>query len=208
MATNGASVNETAFCFDLDGTLTTTEILPCIAAELGISEEIDTLTRLTMNGLIPFNDSMRLRTLILGQVPLPRVHEIMASIPLAHSLIDFIRGNANRCFVITGNLDVWIEPIIQQLGCKAYSSHAVFVDNKLQLQSILEKDNAVRELRSTGRFNRIVAVGDGANDVAMLQSADLGIAYGGVHPPAALTIQAANLVIHDVEALCKLLKAL
>lgn len=201
-------MNETAFCFDLDGTLATTEILPCIAAELGVSEEIGTLTRLTMAGLIPFEDSMRLRTLILGQVPLPRVHEIMGSIPLAYSLVDFIRSNADRCFVITGNLDVWIEPIIRQLGCKAYSSHAVFADNNIQLQSILEKGNAVRELRSSGRFNRIVAVGNSANDVPMLQSADIGIAYGGVHTLTALTIQAANLVIHDAGALCRLLKAL
>ena len=42
------------FCFDLDGTITTQEILPLIAAELDLYEEISTLTQATINGLIPF----------------------------------------------------------------------------------------------------------------------------------------------------------
>lgn len=201
-------MNETAFCFDLDGTLTTTEILPCIAAELGVSDEFDTLTRLTIAGLIPFGDSMRLRTLILGQVPLARVHEIMASIPLAQSLLDFIQANRERCFVVTDNLDIWIEPLVQRLGCKTYSSCGALSSGIVRLTSIFEKESAVRELRGTERFNCIVAIGDGASNVGMLKSADIGISYSHVHSPAAITMQAANLVIHDVETLCKLLKAL
>ncbi|CBL46680.1 Phosphoserine phosphatase [gamma proteobacterium HdN1] len=198
----------TAFCFDLDGTLTTTEILPCIAAELGVAGEIATLTRLTMGGLIPFEDSMRLRTLILGQVPLARVHEVIASVPMAGELFDFVRCNVDRCFVVTGNLDLWIAPLVEQLGCQVFSSRAILMDGMVRLESILVKDEAVHQLRASGRFDRIVAVGDGANDVAMLHAADLGIAYGGVHAPAGATIQAANLVIHDAGTLCKLLKAL
>lgn len=197
-----------ALCFDLDGTLTTTEILPCIAAELGVAGEIATLTRLTMAGQIPFEDSMRLRTLILGQVPLARVHEVLISIPVAGVLLDFIQQNTDRCFVVTGNLDIWIAPLIQRLGCGVFSSSAKLVDGMVRLESILSKDKAVDALRTSGRFDRIVAVGDGANDVAMLNAADLGIAYGGVHAPAASAILAADMVVHDAGTLCKILKAL
>jgi len=197
-----------AFCFDLDGTLTTTEILPCIAAELGIAEEIATLTRLTMDGLIPFEDSMRLRTLILGQVPLAQVHAILASIPVAEILLNFIRCNTDRCFVVTGNLDVWIAPLVNQLGCRTFSSRATHAAGIVQLESILSKDEVVYELRAGGRFDRIVAVGDGANDVVMLRAADIGIAYGGVHAPVASAIRAADVVVYDAGTLCKLLKAL
>lgn len=201
-------MSSAALCFDLDGTLTTTEILPCIAAELGVAGEIATLTRLTMDGLIPFEDSMRLRTLILGQVPLARVHDVMMSIPVTGVLLDFIRHNTDRCFVVTGNLDVWIAPLIEQLGCGVFSSCARLVDGMVRLESILSKDEAVYALRANGRFERIVAVGDGANDVAMLRAADMGIAYGGVHAPAASAIHAADVVVHDAGTLCKLLKAL
>lgn len=201
-------MSDTAFCFDLDGTLTTTELLPCIAAELGVAGEIATLTRLTMDGLIPFEDSLRLRTLILGQVPVSRVHDILASVPVSEVLLDFVRSRRDRCFVVTGNLDIWIAPLIQRLGCQAFSSKAVLVDGMVRLESILSKDDAVHAVRASGRFGRVVAVGDGANDVAMLRAADVGIAFGGVHTPATPAIQAANLVLHDAGTLCKLLKEL
>lgn len=198
----------TAFCFDLDGTLTSIEILPCIAAELGIAGEIATLTRLTMDGHVPFEDSMRLRTLILGQVPLARVHEIIEAVPLADELQAFIGEHADRCFVVTGNLDLWIAPMIARLGCRSFSSNAVATPGGVQLQSILAKDDAVRFLRCEGGYERIVAIGDGANDVPMLREADIGIAYGGVHAPAPQTIAMADIIVNDASSLCKLLKAL
>lgn len=201
-------MNRTAFCFDLDGTLTATEILPCIAAELGISGEIAVLTRLTMDGHVPFEDSMRLRTLILGQVPLVRVHEIIEAIPLSVELEEFVRERADACFVVTGNLDIWIAPLVRRLGCRLFSSKATLAPAGVQLASILSKDHAIRVLRREGAFDRIVAIGDGANDVAMLREADIGIAYGGVHAPAAATIDAAHLVVNDAGSLCKLLKEL
>ncbi|WP_423458064.1 HAD-IB family phosphatase [Ottowia sp. VDI28] len=201
-------MSRTAFCFDLDGTLTTTEILPCIAAELGVADEIATLTRLTMDGLVPFEDSMRLRTLILGQVPVARVHDVMASVPIASVLQEFVRHATDRCFVVTGNLNIWISPLIESLGCKAFSSQAKLIDGAVRLESVLSKDEVVHTLRTDGCFDRIVAIGDGANDAAMLRAADIGIAYGGVHAPATAAVNAADLVVHNAGALCKLLKAL
>ena len=51
----------TAFCFDLDGVVTSQELLPLIAEELGYYEEIKALTDATIKGIIPFESSFRLR---------------------------------------------------------------------------------------------------------------------------------------------------
>ena len=51
----------TAFLFDLDGTITATELLPLIAREIGLGEDMAAATRRAMSGLEPFPDSLRAR---------------------------------------------------------------------------------------------------------------------------------------------------
>jgi phosphoserine phosphatase len=198
----------TAYCFDLDGTVTTTEILPSIASELGVASEIATLTRLTMDGRVSFEDSLRLRALILGQVPLERIHEIIREIPLDSRIAAFIDEHRANCFIVTGNLDLWIAPMAARLGCGIYSSQAQLDRSRLRLTHVLDKAEAVADIRRAHGFERIVAVGDGANDVPMLREADIGISFGGVHTPGQGVVNASDYVIHEGESLCTLLKAL
>lgn len=198
---------KTAFCFDLDGTVTQTEILPAIAAELGMTDEIEVLTRATMDGLIPFDASFRLRCLVLGLVPPETIAKIVASIPLHPDILAFVQSRKTDCYLVTGNLDIWVAPIVDRCGCHAHTSTAVNRDGRLCVSHIINKAHTIEKLREQG-YERIVAVGDGANDVGMLDLADIGIAYGGVHPPAASALAVSDLVINDGTTLCKLLKTL
>jgi HAD superfamily phosphoserine phosphatase-like hydrolase len=198
----------TAFCFDLDGTITKAELLPCIASELGIADEMAVLTKATMDGLVEFEPSFRLRCLLLGQMELQIIRRVIAEVPLDEHILHFITGHKEDCFILTGNLDVWIQPILQRCGCQAFSSVGEYTNGKLRLESILNKAHALRGIREDFGYERVVAVGDGANDAAMLDQADIGIAFGGVHSAAAAAIHAASYVVNEGSTLCTLLRAL
>jgi len=197
----------TAYCFDLDGTVTTTEVLPCIASELGISEEMAALTRATMDGHIPFDSSFKLRCLLLGQIDMERVRQLVMQVPLDEDIVSFIRERPADCYIVTGNLDIWIAPLISMLGCSVFSSIGDLQNGLLRVKNILDKSDAVSKLFDKG-YERVVAVGDGANDAGMLEAASVGIAYGGVHTPAASAIAVADVIVYESSSLCRLLKTL
>lgn len=193
------------FAFDLDGTVTKIEILPLLAKELGLEEEIKILTDLTLRGEISFEKSFRLRYFILKNIPLKKIHEIVCGVELDEEILNFIRENKNNSVIVTGNLDCWIEPLAKKIGCKIFSSTSE-PDKKdfPVLKKILNKGEAIRELKKTSE--KIIAVGDSFNDISMFEAADISIAFGGIHRPIDAAISAADYIIFDGATLCKLLK--
>ena len=192
------------FAFDLDGTITKVEMLPLIAAELDCAEEMELLTNLTLRGQIPFDKSFKLRCLILRNIPLKKIREIMASVELDEDIAEFIRENKKICAVVTGNLDCWIEPIVDKLGCEIYSSTSEFDGENIPvLKKILDKGAAIRELKKS--CDRVIAVGESFNDIPMFESADISIAYGGVHEPICAARSVSDYVATDGKSLCRLL---
>lgn len=196
-----------AYCFDLDGTLTSEEILPRIAKEIDLFEEISTLTRATMEGLLPFENSFRLRVRLLSEVPIPVVRKIVSEIPLQNELLEFIHSNSDDCYVVTGNLNVWIEGLQSKLKCKIFSSDAKWDGDKLLgVERIINKSDAIKEL--SDKYDEIIAVGDGMNDSPLFDAADICIAYGGVHDPVETLIKMANFVTYHPSGLLNILTTL
>ena len=197
----------TAFAFDLDGTVTTEELLPRIASELDLMHEMSILTELTLSGRIPFEESFRLRCAILRQVPISRVRSIISEVALEPSIERFIKSRPDDCYVVTGNLDVWIQPLVERLGCRAFSSVGTFDgDRLLQVASIMRKNEPVAALKA--RYDRVVTVGDSVNDIPMFEIADVGVAFGEVHPPVCGLVDVADYVVYRGESLCRLLTTL
>lgn len=198
----------TAYCFDLDGTVTRLEVLPVIAAELGLVEEIRLLTQMTIQGLIPFEMSFRLRCRLLSDIPVDTVARIVEQVPLDETIARFIRDHRSQCHIVTGNLDVWVQRLVSNLGCGVFSSQAeTRPDGRLgALTHVLRKSTAVRSLRS--HYDRVVCVGEGFNDLPMFEEADIGVAYAGVHAPARQLVDNSAYLVSNGDTLCRLLNTL
>lgn len=197
----------TKYAFDLDGTVTKVETLPLLARELDLEDEMKILTDLTLAGKISFEKSFNLRYLVLRNIPLKRIVEIMANVELDADIVKFIRENRENCAIVTGNLDLWIRPIVEKLGCESYSSESAYDENGIPiLKYILKKSEVIRRLKSEG--NRVIAIGESFNDVPMFEEADVSVAYGGVHKPVSTAISISDYVVLEGGALCRLLKTL
>ena len=120
-----------AFCLDLDGTITREEILPLLARDLGLFEEMLALTEATIKGVIPFERSFKLRTMILNAIPLSRVQEIVGQVALSPLIVDFMQAHRENTFIVTGNLDVWLKSLVEKIGVRTFCSLADYKEDKL-----------------------------------------------------------------------------
>ena len=194
------------FVFDLDSTITKCELLPLIAQSTGLGNEMAALTEAAMQGEVPFEQDFKKRVDLLKSVPLSAVRSIAARIPLNNEIAGFIRKNPQRCIILTGNLGVWIMPIIEKLGMKGRclcSKAQVCEDRLLGIASVLDKGTASKKLA-----HPFVAIGDGSNDEGMIRTADIGIAFGGARKPPAGLIAAADMLVQDENELITILKKL
>lgn len=192
------------FAFDLDGTITQREVLPIIAKELGIEEEMAILTRRTMDGEIPFDHSFTMRVNMLKEIPISTVQEIVKKVPLSKPIVSFIKEHPDRCHIVTGNLDVWVQLLVEKIGCHCLTSEAVYTDNSLHgLKNILRKKTIHTIVKEP-----VVVIGDGNNDFEMMQEGIIGIAYGGVHNPAPSLLEIADYAIYNDQELCRFLNRL
>lgn len=200
---------KTAFCFDMDGTLTKQELLPIIAREASIEPEMSVLTKATIDGILPFENSLSLRVKLLSSLSIEHVNSIIMRVVSHELMVEFIKQNQENCFVVTGNLDAWIAGYMKSIGCKFYCSKAVIEDNKVVgVKDVLNKSDAILEIKEKYGFERVVAIGDGMNDVQMFEKSDVGIAFGGVHRPVTSLMEVADYITYSEKGLCNILKML
>ena len=194
------------FLFDLDSTVTKQEILPTISKRLGIYERMSELTESTMRGEIPFKQSFLQRVELLKDVPVIEVNEMVSRIQLNNHLVDFIQKNHDRCHIVTGNLDVWIDGVIRKLGMErnTFCSKAIVKNDYIEdVFNIVDKNAVIGQM-----VLPFVAIGDGNNDAEMIEAAEVGIGYGGVREIAPAVLACASHAIYDEEKLVEFLERL
>lgn len=194
------------FLFDLDSTITRQEILPTIAREAGVYEQMSVLTESSMRGEVPFKQSFLQRVELLKNIPVSQVQDIVAHIELNERLVEFMDKHKNRSYIVTGNLDVWIDGLIDKLGMgkNVFCSRALTDGDYVQdVFNIVDKDAVIRQM-----VLPFVAVGDGNNDAEMIEAAEVGIGYGGVRPVAPSVLECATHVAYQEDRLVDFLNKL
>jgi HAD superfamily phosphoserine phosphatase-like hydrolase len=195
------------FIFDLDGTITAKETLPLIASHFGVKEQIDKLTKDTINGSIPFIESFIRRVHILGKLDVNQIDALLADVPLYTIVTRFIRDHSDRCIIATGNIYCWIASLVKKIGAEWCCSEASVVNNRVEkLTKILRKENIVKQYHNTGE--KVVFIGDGNNDMEAMRLADISIASGMTHSPAPSVLSIADYAVFSEEALCRQLNQL
>ncbi len=194
------------FLFDLDSTITRQEILPTIAEEFGVFEEMRALTERTMRGELPFKQSFLQRVELLKGIPVSEVRELTGNMKLNRYLMEFMKRYQNRCYIVTGNLDVWIENLVKKLGMEksTFCSKALVENDYIQdVLSVVDKNAVINQM-----VLPFVAVGDGNNDAEMIEAAEIGIGYGGVREIAPSVLACASHAVYQEEKLVEFLERL
>ena len=188
------------FAFDLESTVTRCELLPLLAREAGCEAEMRARTERAMRGEVDFAADFAERVAMLADLPLSRVREIAADVPVHQGIAGFLKRYRDRCTILTGNLDIWIEPLIERLGMtgRCRCSRGQIANGKTRLVSTLNKAEAARTLPRP-----LIAIGDGSNDVGMLCAADFAVAFGGARTPCRALLDAADIAVYSEEELLR-----
>ncbi len=181
--------NKRLIVLDVDSTLVRGEVIDELAARAGRAAEVARITAAAMNGELDFEQSLRARVAALAGLPeseLDDVREALELTPGARTLIRTLRHSGFRCGIVSGGFTQITDPLAATLGLDFTAANTLeVVDGRLTGGLVGEVVDRAGKARALGRFaaeygiplEQTVAVGDGANDLDMLNAAGLGIAF-------------------------------
>jgi phosphoserine phosphatase len=197
---------------DMDSTMIGQECIDELAAEVGLKERVAAITARAMNGEIAFEPALRERVALLKGLPISVVDEVIAKritlTPGGRGLIATMKSKGHYTALVSGGFTVFTGPIAKTLGFDENRANVLLEDNGVLTgyvaEPILGKQAKVDALNDISEKLGIspkdaLAVGDGANDLGMLQLAGSGVA---LHAKPTVAAQAKIQINHgDLSAL-------
>lgn len=174
---------------DVDSTFIQHEVIELLAARAGVEKEVAEITARAMNGELDFEESLRQRVAMLKGLPesaLTAVLDDIAFTPGAKTLTRTLNRIGFQVALVSGGFIEIVKPLAEALGVTNVRANKLAVaDGKLtgELEGpIIDRQAKAEALREFAAhygipMSRTIAIGDGANDLDMLNEAALGIAF-------------------------------
>lgn len=175
---------------DVDSTLIENEVIELIADYAGVTDEVARVTEAAMRGELDFEGSLRARVALLRGVTLEQVGEVRSRITVSRGADDLIRGvqaAGGAVCAVSGGFHEVLDPLAGDLGLDRWRANRFASDASGVLTGEVSgaivgrepKAAALLEWAGELGFERdaTVAIGDGANDLGMMEVAGLSVAF-------------------------------
>lgn len=175
---------------DMDSTMITIECIDELADYAGIKPQIAEVTERAMRGELDFESALRSRVALLEGLPEAVIAQCLAErvviMPGAKELVRTIRAHGGHAVLVSGGFTRFAEPVAAEIGFNQAIANVLGIKDGVLTGSVegeivgaatkkqvLEQTCAVKGLVAA----ESLAVGDGANDIPMIEAAGLGVAY-------------------------------
>jgi phosphoserine phosphatase len=191
--------------FDVDSTLIEQEVIDLLGARASRGEEVSKITAQAMAGELNFDEALKARVALLKGLPESVFQDVLGDIsftPGAESLIDELRRSDYRIGVISGGFLNVLDSLLKDFHLNFVRANSLeVVDGYLTGQTIgtvINRSGKAQALKDFAQMSGVqlsecVAVGDGSNDLDMIELAGLGVSYRGKE----ILNQAADVVIEE-----------
>jgi phosphoserine phosphatase len=189
LITQGRPMVPRLFISDMDSTMISAECIDELADFAGLKPQIAAITERAMQGELDFREALRERVALLKNLSQDAIAQCLAEriAPMkgARVLVQTLRAKGCRSVLVTGGFHQFADPVAEQLGFERV------VGNRLEVaggvltgglvgpisDSATKKATLLEELEALGGKGPVLATGDGANDIPMIEEATYGIAF-------------------------------
>lgn len=181
--------NRKLVVFDMDSTLIDAEVIDELAIEAGVGQQVAEITEAAMQGKLDFKQSFEQRLALLKGLDasvLPKIAQRLRLNEGAEHLIATLKKLGFKTAIVSGGFSFFGEYLQQILGVDYVYANQLDIDNgrvtgrvRGEIIDGQRKADLLKELadREGLMLEQVIAVGDGANDLPMLDIAGLGIAF-------------------------------